>query len=977
MTNRAGARRRPVAPEAPPRITVDLSPNARLVLEERYLRRDDSLHIIESPEELFWRVARAVADVDARYGPATAVPDTAEAFFTAMARLEFLPNTPTLMNAGTPLAQCMACFVLPIDDSLESIFDTLKLAALIQQTGGGTGFAFSRLRPRGDIVRSTKGVASGPVSFMAIYNAMSETIKQGSKRRGANMGVLRVDHPDIREFITCKRDPTAFTNFNISVGITDAFMQAVDRGEEYALVNPRTGSVWARAPAREIWDLIVQNAWESGEPGLLALDTINRLNPTRHLGEIEATNPCVTGDTLIYTGAGLQRAADLAAQGQPVEVVVDGEPGRAVASPVFRTGRKPVFRLITAEGYELRLTADHRVLTRAGWVPARDLRPGDEIRLLSRKGGFGTAGSLALGRLLGWLVGDGSLTDGRAVLKIVGAEKRELAPAFAEMMAGAVPDTVTAGAGRRGQYSIGVDEVADGQEARVRSTRFWRIAAEFGLHPGEKHKVPEPVLTGSEEMQRGFLQALFTADGHVGGSREHGLSVRLTSISRALLQDVQRLLLNFGIVSCIFADRRAAGPRLLPNGRAGRAVYQTSTIHDLVIARDHLLRFASEIGFLSQAKQSALTDRLASHQRGPFRETFYARFLALVPDGEADVYDLIEPSTHSFVANGLVVHNCAEEPLHPYEACCLGSINLSRVVARRNGHYEVDWSKLGDLVRLGIHFLDNVVDLNAYPAPQIADICRRNRRIGLGVMGWADLLVRLGIPYDSDAALRLADEVMGFIAAQAQEASAKLAEQRGVFPNFPGSSYDQQGGPRLRNATTRTIAPTGTISIIANCSSGIEPLFALAYVRRALGGRVLAQEPHPVFREVAEQRGFYSETLMRRVVEEGRIQALTDIPPDVRRVFVTAMDIAPEWHVRMQAVFQRHVDNGVSKTINLPPDATVADVDRAYRLAYELGAKGITVYRYGSRPQQVLSVHGYCLTCAGEDGLPHDGAEAP
>jgi len=581
-----------------------LSTNALIVLEERYLRRNAKLEIIETPAEMFWRVARAVADADALYGPRSQVAATAERFYQAMAHLEFLPNSPTLMNAGTPSSQCMACFVLPVEDSLEGIFDTLKLAALIQQTGGGTGFSFSRLRPRGDVVHSTGGISSGAVSFMMLYNAMTETIKQGSKRRGANMGILRVDHPDVREFVTSKRDRRALNNFNISVGVTDEFMRAVEKGEKYPLVNPRDRSVWEHEDARRIWELIIQEAWDSGEPGLVALDTINRQNPTKHLGEIEATNPC------------------------------------------------------------------------------------------------------------------------------------------------------------------------------------------------------------------------------------------------------------------------------------------------------------------------------------------------------------------------------AEEPLHPYEACCLGSINLNAVVTGPPERRQLDWHKLGELVDLGVHFLDNVIDINHYPDPRIEDICRRNRRIGLGVMGWADLLFQLGVPYDSEEALSLAEELMSFVEDRAVEASVKLAERRGVFPNYPGSDYDRRGGPRMRNATTRTIAPTGTIGIIANCSAGIEPLFALTYTRRALGGRELKQEIHPVFLEEARRRGVLDDHLREHVVATGRVRDLPTLPEDLRRVFATALEISPEWHVRMQATFQRHVDNGVSKTINLPQEATPEDVESAYRLAYELGCKGITVYRYGSRPEQVLSLEGYCLTCAREDGLP-------
>ncbi|HEY8476639.1 MAG TPA: adenosylcobalamin-dependent ribonucleoside-diphosphate reductase [Chloroflexota bacterium] len=593
---------------APTRVT--LTENALRVLRERYLLRNERLQVVEDPAGLFQRVARAVALADRLYDPRADVESAADAFLEAMTRLEFLPNSPTLMNAGTPAGQLMACFVLPVEDSLESIFQSLYHAALIQRTGGGTGFSFSHLRPRGDVILTTRSPSSGPVSFMWLYNAMTDVIKQESKRRGANMGVLRVDHPDVQEFITCKRDRTQFTNFNISVGVTDAFMEAVERGGEYDLVNPRTHEVVARVPARGTFDLIVENAWDSGEPGILALDTIQRANPTPRVGTIEATNPC------------------------------------------------------------------------------------------------------------------------------------------------------------------------------------------------------------------------------------------------------------------------------------------------------------------------------------------------------------------------------GEQPLLPYEACCLGSINLTRFVVRQGDGYQVSWRRLGEMVDLAVHFLDNVVDVNRYPIPQTESICLANRKIGLGVMGFADLLVRMGIPYDTQEGVTMGERIMAFIAERAREASAALAERRGNFPNYPGSVFAQGDGRPRRNATLTTVAPTGTISIIANCSSGIEPLFALAYVRRVMGGVELVEHPHPVFVEMAKQRGFYSKDLMERVARAGSIQGIEEIPEDVRRVFVTAFDIAPEWHVRMQAAFQRHTDNAVSKTINLPPDARKEDVARVFRMAYQLGCKGITVYRYGSRPLQTLSLTSYCLTCADDStyGQTYDEA---
>ena len=561
---------------------LKLSVNAVTVLEKRYLLRDDEGRVVETPGRMLRRVANAVASGEDAFAPGKSA-EMAEEFYGLMARLEFLPNSPTLMNAGAPLGQLSACFVLPVEDSLRSIFRALGDMALIHQSGGGTGFDFSRLRPRGDMVRSTQGVASGPVSFMRVFDTATDVIKQGGKRRGANMGILRVDHPDIVTFIEAKTREKTLANFNISVAVPDAFMDAVEKGLDYPLVNPRTGRETGRVRAREIFDLIATMAWKTGDPGLVFIDEVNRGNPTPHVGPIEATNPC------------------------------------------------------------------------------------------------------------------------------------------------------------------------------------------------------------------------------------------------------------------------------------------------------------------------------------------------------------------------------GELPLLPYESCNLGSVNLATMVA--NGR--MDWEKLRRVVHLSVRFLDDVIEVNRYPLPEIAAITRANHKIGLGVMGFADALILLGVPYDSEEGVRTAESVMAFVRSEAEAASAVLARERGAFPNFKGSLRDRPGAHPLRNATVTSIAPTGTISIIAGCSSGIEPLFALAYVRNVLEGTRLL-EAHPIFESVARQKGFYTPELMREVARSGSLAHVQGAPDDVRRLFVTDFDIAPEWHVRIQAAFQRHVDNSVSKTINLPPEASVEDVRKSFLMACRMKCKGITVYRYGSKHEQVL-----------------------
>ena len=590
---------------------LDLSPNALYVLEKRYLLKNEKREVVESPEQLFRRVARNVASADAIYNPGQDFAHREEQFYQAMANLEFLPNSPTLANAGTVIQQLSACFVLPVEDSLASIFETLKNAALIQQTGGGTGFSFSRIRPRGDIVMSTKGLASGPLSFLQIYNAMTETIRQGGMRRGANMAILHCSHPDVLEFITAKRQPEKLTAFNLSVAVTDEFMRAVEKSGDHSLVNPRTGRVVQKLPARRVFEMMVENAWHGGEPGAIFLDTINRHNPTPKLGMIEATNPC------------------------------------------------------------------------------------------------------------------------------------------------------------------------------------------------------------------------------------------------------------------------------------------------------------------------------------------------------------------------------GEQPLLPYESCNLGSINLGKMVSKVNDGYEIDYPKLARTIETAVRFLDNVIDVNKYQLPQIESITRGNRKIGLGVMGFADMLILLGVPYNSERALQIAEEVMFFIQREAKKVSADLARERGPFPNFEGSIYDVPGGIKLRNSTVTTVAPTGTISIIADASSGIEPIFALAYVRRVVDGEDLLVV-HPLFKQMAIDAGIYNPDLLQTLLQRGSIQTLTEIPRRMRELFVTAHDVTPEWHVRVQAAFQKYVDNAVSKTINLPASATKDEVREAFTLAYKLGCKGITVFRTGSRGRQVLDLNIWCPSClvAGEESAkmrPHAG----
>ena len=1003
----------PPLPENAPR--ANLTENAREVFVRRYVRKGPDGKPAETIEETFWRVAYHVANVEKEWGQD--VLQRARQYYDLLISKRFFPNSPTFTGAGTPLGQLAACFVLPIADDMgrdpAGIFQTLRDAALIQQTGGGNGFAFSRLRPKKSLVNSSAGRATGPVGFLRVYDHAFGEIAQGGTRRGANMGVLRVDHPDIEEFITCKTDENAITNFNISVGITDAFMRAVLNDEEWELRFPDVNTsayktfqgtleqaeaagipikVHKRLRARELFDKIVRQAHHNGEPGVLFLDAANRTNPVPHLYQLEATNPCITGDTLIYTDQGLRRADELAREGRPQRVAVDGRFGNRKtllpASPVFQTGVKPVFRVLTEEGYEVRLTADHRVMTDHGWVEAQLLQPGDRVHILNRKGGFGTQGTREAGLVLGWLVGDGTVNVVRAVLSFFGEEKRELAPAFAQMVTRLVDEPAR---GRR--YPVGVIEIEGRDEARVMSDRLRVLMEDWGITPGNKHQVPPVVLAGSEEMQRGFLQALFTADGQVNDGGDKGCSVRLSSSTLSLLKDVQRLLLNFGIASRIYENRRTGGYRMLPDGKGGKKAYYCKPQHDLAISKDNLLRFVQEIGFLSEVKQTSLLDYLNRMSRGPYRETFTARVKAVDPDGVEPVFDLQQPDTHSFIANGLVVHNCGEQWLGPYENCCLGSVNLAQHFGPGG---TVDWEKLQASVETATRFLDDVVQANAYvPAvPQLKEAAMRARRIGLGIMGLADLMYHAGVRYGSAAGQEFAAQVMEFVRYHAMRTSIRLAEERGPFPAISGSIYDPEnltwqpprpltaytrdfGRPPLdwdailegirthgiRNAAQTTVAPTGTIATTAGCEGyGCEPVFALAYIRHVNdnGTDLQLHYTSPLFEQALSQAGIdgpQRERIIEQVMALGSCQDIEELPESIRRVFVVSADITAEEHVRMQAALQAFVDNSLSKTVNFPAGATEEDVATAYKLAWELGCKGITVYVTGSREKVVLETH--------------------
>ncbi|MFH1453612.1 MAG: ribonucleotide reductase N-terminal alpha domain-containing protein [Armatimonadota bacterium] len=979
---------------------VELSQTAKTVVAKRYLLKDENSQPVESIEDLFWRVAVNIASADLIYEPFIDIKEKTKDFYNLMANLEFLPNSPTLMNAGRDLQQLSACFVLPVNDSMESIFETVKNTALIHKSGGGTGFSFTNLRPKNDRVSTTGGFASGPLSFMRVFNAATDVIKQGGSRRGANMAIMNVDHPDILEFITAKKDTNELTNFNLSVGVTEDFMEKVVNDQEYNLVNPNTKEVVDKLRAREIFDLIVEMAWHNGEPGIVFIDRLNKSNPTPHIGTIESTNPCITGDSLVSTQYGLMRMDRLVEmyskgglgvvtdnrvdqymnarmEGTYNQPVVEFEDGVSVnlISRAVESGEKEVYKIVTRAGFELTATPDHKIMTTDGWVKTGDLKPDvHKILLQSGEGGFsknkklpfevrnkfkGKNGksyklnlpsewSYELGLVLGSLVGDGWLRDGDKNCRVgftFGKDDLEVLDIIKPIL--------------NEWYGFPVKEVERENgviHLSYHSKYFVEFFKSLGIKPvkADDKRVPESIFTAPREAVIGFLKGLFTADGTAAYDKENSnYYVRLTSKSEELLKDTQKLLINLGIFSRIYDRSRLPKEKFsYTNSKGEEKTYICDGIlFEVNINRINARTFLNKVGFIGSKHQERV--KKLKNKKFP-KMLFEDKILEVVKTGWKKVYDLTEPASNSFCVNGLVVSNCGEQPLLPYEACNLGSINLSKMVKEKDGSFEVDYKKLERCTRLAVQFLDNVIDMNKYPLKQIDEMVKGNRKIGLGVMGFADLLIMLGIQYNSNQAVKLAEELMGFIQEIAYSQSTEIAKRRGPFPNYKGSVWEKKG-KRLRNATVTTIAPTGTLSIIANCSSGIEPLFGICFIRQILGGEKFV-EVNPVFKYMAEKEDFYSEELMEEIAQKGTLKNVRGVPAQFKKLFATSYDVTPSWHVKMQAAFQKYTDNAVSKTVNFPEDATRDDIKQVFDQAYSEGCKGITIYRHASRGEQVISV---------------------
>jgi ribonucleoside-diphosphate reductase alpha chain len=944
------------------------SPIALEITRKRYLMADSKGRIVETVGEMLWRVAKHIAKFEED-------KKVAEAFYERMVTKKFVCSGKAMFEAGNPggCGQLAACFVLPIEDSIDSIFKTLGEAAVIHKNNGGTGFNFSKIRPHGDKVKNVPHAASGPVDFIKAFSAALSKILQGAKRQGANIAILNADHPDIEEFIRMKTEDGTIKNFNISVGATDEFMKAVRLKKMWQLVNPRNKEAVKKIRADKLFDLIVEYAWKTADPGMAFLDRLDRDNPTPTLGKIEATNPCIAGDVLVSTEHGLLEFAKIYEQyhnlgkvGLVVDQRIVGNQGTAIkpSVQVLYQGVKPVFELKTKSGFHLKATGNHQIMTETGWKELAQIKGGERVLIQGDAGRFSsdkhlpftwnnqltgrngrkyhlnlpTCWNKELGVFLGWLVGDGFVRPrvgkkGGYVILAFGNKNKEEQKYFSRLLKQWYPGMM----------------IKHPLERTTQLVCHSQFVADYVMNFGvsaersAEKRVPKTILTASKEVVIGFLQGLFGADGTIGFVKNKSSYVRLSSKSRLLLTDVQLLLLNLGIKARIYDRLRPSRKNLFPVYKTAsgeeRRYQSDGVLWELEISKDSVTKFLDEIGFLFNRHQEKIKKLRG---KSYYSTRFTDEVLAVTPLGKEPVYDVTEPETHSFIANGFVVHNCGEIPLLPYESCNLGSINLSEHVTGE----KINWQELKKTVHLGVRFLDNMIEVNNYPLEQVKRIVKDgNRRIGLGVMGLAHLFYKLQIPYNSEKAVKLSEKLAQFIRVEADKESERLGRERGSFGNYDVSIYAKSGKAR-RNCATTMIAPTGTISMFSDCSSGIEPVFALTTTRRT-------------FFEDSRKNSSTKEV----IVNDPVYQEYKDRYE--QKVFVTAHEIGWRWHVRIQAAWQKYFDNSVSKTINFPKEATVEEVKQAYLLAWKLGCKGITVYRDGSKQDQVLSA-ARCPDCQQE-----------
>ena len=934
---------------------MNLSETGQKVFEARYAQRDDSGNIIETFEQAVYRLAKAAASAEKENRE-----QWEEAFAQIIGDLHFVPSTPIWANVGKSdrAWQPGACFVLAVEDSLESMYQTLMDTAMVFKSGGGVGYNFSAIRPRGSLVRSTKGKASGVVELIKLYDASSNMVMQGGVRRGASMGILNIDHPEIEDFINAKLNG-ALTNFNLSVGVTGAFMEALNEDKEWPLVFG--DQVYKVVQARDLWDKIASAAHACGDPGIIFIDRLQETNPVPDK-VINATNPCFHPDTMVATDRGLERIEDLflraqheqflAATDVRVSGVVKVINGRDYFIPgvemrpakVFKTGRKPTVQVALKNGQEIKVTVDHLFLTIRGWVEASKLKTGDKVLVQSGDGSFAASDNIGveMGYFLGWLTGDGWLTRDNIVGMVFGKDDEHLIPFFQGI------------AERHGGGS---------RKAYLRENGTWNVfwkrkdfierLVHLGIRPvkaGEK-RVPRAIFTARKETVLAFLQALFCADGTVANYSERHRDVRLCSVSKSLLQDVQLILLNLGIFSNIYERVKKNQKEIEYTTKDGELrVYSGGKYYDLIIKGNDLLTFKETVGFkLHPAKEEKLS-KVARISRKSTK--FISEVIAISPFDEVDVYDISEPETNSLIANGIVVHNCGEQPLSPGESCLLGSVNLARMMTgpRVEGGV-INRELLRKTVETAVRFLDNLIDVAVYPLPLIAQLTRSTRKIGLGFTGLHDALIMAGLPYDSEEGRAFAGMITKSMQEYASSASKALAEEKGVFLEWENSIYYPD--EKRRNAACITIAPTGSVTTMAGCEGyGVEPIFAVAYTKSTnVAGDF--EVFSPLFLEACKMYGV-SQEILSGVADRGTCQGAEGIPEKIAQIFKGAQDIVTEDHIMMQAEVQKYVDNAISKTVNLGEGATAEDIKKCYRMAYDLGLKGITVFRDGCKKGTIV-----------------------
>ncbi|WP_350165474.1 LAGLIDADG family homing endonuclease [Algiphilus sp.] len=1001
------------------------------VLQEKYCKSGE-----RSREEIFRRVAAGLARVERERAEAGSTADRRRlaeqlgiddaspaaiehGFYTRFLHAQeagFYPAGRIASACGTDIrATLINCFVQPVGDSISedgedkvAIYTALREAAETMRRGGGVGYDFSQIRPRGAMVRGTHSRASGPLSYMRVFDRSCETVESAGARRGAQMGVLRCDHPDIEAFVTAKdlsdfnaliaqldlgweeaealrNRVRSLSNFNLSVAVTDALMAAVEADSDFELVHAIEPSdalkaegayqrasdglwVYKRMPARALWDRIIHQTYTTAEPGVVFIDRMNADNNLWYTESIEATNPCVSADTWVNTSEGLRQVHELL--GRPFLAKVNGEPWASGPEGFFHTGTKPLLRIRTKRGYSLRVTTDHPVLAvseitrfsiRQDWRPAGTLAVGDMVTLADHSNS-----DLSLseserdkGYLLGLLVGDGTIKTDKAVLSVWQQETARTADG-----ASACPSAVmqAAESALRSQFKTrgdfhGWHAVRRGgrvAEYRMSAAGLTRLAESFGLSPHYKGVSPAIERAGVS-FARGFLRGLFDADGSVQGNQQKGISVRLAQSDLHSLQAVQRMLMSLGIASTIYAQRWPARTAWLPNGTGGDAQYACKAQHELIVSGANLHRFHEAVGFNDEQKAAKLRSSMAGYRRALNRERFVDQIIAIEDDGIEPVYDVRIPGINRFDANGVVVHNCGEQPLPDYGCCCLGSINLSAFVRDAFGDTpHVDYALLGDTVRTAVRMLDDVLDATYWPLPAQRDEAMHKRRIGLGMTGLGTATAMMKRVYGSEEGVALADELADFIKRQAYQASVELAKEKVAFPAFDADKYLQSGFMQrmpaelreaiakhgIRNSHVLSIAPTGTISLAfgRNVSNGIEPPFAWAYTRykRQQDGERQAYE--------VQDRGY------RLFLEQG------GDPEQLPEYFVNAQTLPVAAHLATQAAVQKHVDSSISKTINVPADYDFETFKQVYADAFAAGCKGCTTYRPNDSTGAVLRV---------------------